>query len=948
MPLINTSLPNLIAGVSQQADVVRYDGQCSTQENALSSIVNGLKKRPPTEYISTLFTTEDDDSDTLKDSYIEFIRRTEDESYCVILDGSHIRIFRVELPIGVDVPTQAEIKVNGITYSDGYPITSSDYIYSATSHQNIKTITIGDTTIIVNTALPVDKGLELSDPLNDAAFLFIKQGDYEKEYKVTLTYPTSTEIFRVESGSNNHGDNASSAEIRDLFFGEDPHNDAEELSPAQNKFYNQATKVGSNGFILNWKSILSGSGETPTSISVSDGLSDSAFGLVYNEVKSISSLPQYCRNNFTVKVKGDAERNEDDYYVKFDTSNKQLYGNGTWSETIAPEVQIKIGTNSPVELVNTAENEFELRGLSFNERLVGDDDLNPFPSFVGKSISNMFLFKNRLGFLAEDFVVLSESGLGATVNATSYYVNSVGDSIHANGYYYPLYLNSSRIYGDYTEFEFDQFPNTKFYRPNSNGGYHATNAPTTGEISFTSEENITVNNEIQGFNFFRTTVTALLDSDPIDVRVSTRKVTNLKSAQAFQENLVIFSEKEQFILKGGDLLTPSTVSITQSTNFDYEATVDPIALGSFIYFPFKRGDYSGIREYSLNATSDVYDSDEITQHVPRYITRDLTDLTGSNKEGLIAATSGNVETTDQGAIVTTFNKLNIFGTSHQFIGGSDLVFHASAFDPVQSMIVTDASLSYTDFNNQIVNKTNQHRIINRVNLYNNIVAESVNDANLDSLFNGVYDQMTVNEALDVGWLSGRPYQYVTPIRRMGFLNLPTLSSSFSDLTAAIPSGSDFTAECFYSLNAEAAIFPAPRIVFANTTRNNLSANFSDILKVGFYENSSNTDPKDNRAFISIYGIEYRSGVPVNVDGRTSVHVLLTGNSDYLSLYINNVLRIKVTASMLGFPLPTLTHDTSDFIGISDDGTNYGTHYVRLYNKRLSSAERAVNFNYRYD
>ena len=125
MPLINTSLPNLIAGVSQQADVVRYDGQCSTQENALSSIVNGLKKRPPTEYISTLFTTEDDDSDTLKDSYIEFIRRTEDESYCVILDGSHIRIFRVELPIGVDVPTQAEIKVNGITYSDGYPITTS-------------------------------------------------------------------------------------------------------------------------------------------------------------------------------------------------------------------------------------------------------------------------------------------------------------------------------------------------------------------------------------------------------------------------------------------------------------------------------------------------------------------------------------------------------------------------------------------------------------------------------------------------------------------------------------------------------------------------------------------------------------------------------------------------------------------------------------------------------
>ena len=44
MPLINTSLPNLIQGVSQQPDAVRYDGQCEAQENALSSVVDGLQK----------------------------------------------------------------------------------------------------------------------------------------------------------------------------------------------------------------------------------------------------------------------------------------------------------------------------------------------------------------------------------------------------------------------------------------------------------------------------------------------------------------------------------------------------------------------------------------------------------------------------------------------------------------------------------------------------------------------------------------------------------------------------------------------------------------------------------------------------------------------------------------------------------------------------------------
>jgi hypothetical protein len=46
MPLINTSVPNLIQGVSQQPDASRFAGQCEEQENALSSVADGLKKRP--------------------------------------------------------------------------------------------------------------------------------------------------------------------------------------------------------------------------------------------------------------------------------------------------------------------------------------------------------------------------------------------------------------------------------------------------------------------------------------------------------------------------------------------------------------------------------------------------------------------------------------------------------------------------------------------------------------------------------------------------------------------------------------------------------------------------------------------------------------------------------------------------------------------------------------
>ena len=50
MTLISTSIPNLINGVSQQPPSIRLVTQAEKQENGLSSVVDGLTKRPPTEH----------------------------------------------------------------------------------------------------------------------------------------------------------------------------------------------------------------------------------------------------------------------------------------------------------------------------------------------------------------------------------------------------------------------------------------------------------------------------------------------------------------------------------------------------------------------------------------------------------------------------------------------------------------------------------------------------------------------------------------------------------------------------------------------------------------------------------------------------------------------------------------------------------------------------------
>ena len=59
MPLITTTTPNLVGGVSQQSDALRFDNQCTEQINANPSVTKGLEKRSPTEFVARLKDTDD-------------------------------------------------------------------------------------------------------------------------------------------------------------------------------------------------------------------------------------------------------------------------------------------------------------------------------------------------------------------------------------------------------------------------------------------------------------------------------------------------------------------------------------------------------------------------------------------------------------------------------------------------------------------------------------------------------------------------------------------------------------------------------------------------------------------------------------------------------------------------------------------------------------------------
>jgi hypothetical protein len=72
----------------------------------------------------------------------------------------------------------------------------------------------------------------------------------------------------------------------------------------------------------------------PFKVRVEDGLADQGLGVVYREVNSITDLPAKCFQDFKVKVIGDADIDQDDYYVRFDTKEKEEFGEGSWIETV--------------------------------------------------------------------------------------------------------------------------------------------------------------------------------------------------------------------------------------------------------------------------------------------------------------------------------------------------------------------------------------------------------------------------------------------------------------------------------------------------------------------------------------------------------------------------------------------------------------------------------------
>ena len=530
--VVSQSIPNFLNGMSQQTPTQRGINQGEEQINLQNGLVDGLAKRPPLDYIATL------DSSNIYSNKTKFwsIQRDATNQYIVALYNGGIKVF--------DLAGNEKT----VTIASG-----SSYLTSTNPRENFKLVNVADYTFIANTNTTVTADSTTSAAKVEEFLVVCKLTNYGREYKVALKHPSMAQelevIFQLPTGN----DAATDAKFRDT----NKITDILLKGTSSTHWDSNANGIGFNvrrtdtgasvstsqglsnysGFTSHFTfeefdSVIYGKptdGNAAYTITTSDGSGNTAMYAIRDEIQDFSKLPFYAKTGVIMKVTGEEGDELSDYYVKF--SGKS----GVWNETLAPATSLGV-TNStmPHALINNNNGTFTFQELAWTDRVCGDADSNPNPTFIGRKINNLTYYKNRLGILSGENLVLTENA------------------------------------------------------------------------SF--------------FNYFATTSTQVLDTDPIDIAASGTQVNTLKNSVGFNESLLLFSDTAQYKLdSSGESISPTTAILNEVSSFEHDDKVTPVSAGKFAYFAQARTSGTAIREYFADDDTLTNDGMDITVSVGNLI-----------------------------------------------------------------------------------------------------------------------------------------------------------------------------------------------------------------------------------------------------------------------------------------------------------------------------------------
>lgn len=399
MALVSTSIPNLINGVSQQPPSVRLVTQAEAQENGLSSVSEGLKKRPPTEhkdfFITGLSAQKEAD---MANAFFHPIRNSDNSLHFLMIekDGT--------MTITDSTGTVKSITNNGAGYLSGL----------TNPRQQLTATTVADYTFLVNKTKVVAKTNTKSTSRTPEALLYVAKADYSVTYtfKITKGGIVYTREITTKASTQDTTPNAALAEksiqtdriATNLRF--DQTVDA--------TYYGSGTgspiSISGISFVQygNVIHIIGATASDQFDVEVTDSRGGEHLRAFKGETPDFKKLPTEAPVGFVILVSGDNQKGQDDYYVRY--QKNVTNGQGVWKETVEPNIDIELDAATMPHTLIYDGTSYTFDEADYADRSVGNDLTNPFPSFLDNTINDVFFHRNRLGLLADENVIFSEAG----------------------------------------------------------------------------------------------------------------------------------------------------------------------------------------------------------------------------------------------------------------------------------------------------------------------------------------------------------------------------------------------------------------------------------------------------------------------------------------------------------------------------------------------------------
>ena len=667
MAAVSQKLANLVGGVSQQPDTVKFSNQLRVCDNYYPDFTLGLAKRPGLQAKGKLANAVDDGT------WFHIFRDDKEKYIFQFSKAGALKIW--------DANSGLQQTVNAVAAE------ATTYAVHD-SFDDLATLQINDYIFILNRTKVVAQGATASASYNPFGFVNINTVAFNTDYKITIdgidfTHSTPT------SGTNNSVETIRTA-----------------LAAAINGNANYVAQgIGNSIFIRR-------ANNADFSLKATGGTIGTAIEAFKEIVTSVSQLPREFLSDRRIKVEGTAESNADDYWVVFVPSTAgQTSGVGHWEETIAPSTVLGMDTETlPHVVIREANGTFTYRQLdlasatasagttvvtgiptavsitsttsgghvvgeefaaiggtgknlrlrvdkvktvtiansyaanssSYVKQTTTSDWIGPpnnrYSRQVFTTIYEWYFSGNKIGQGSSDVLFVGNttytrnggfqnisnelragitstkvtSGIidaiaiiqaGQGYTASNAVSNANGDSFTINS------VNTQNLEGDEVRLE--------YWKPRTVGAADTNPMPSfvghtidgisffKNRIVFTSRQNVICSQAGDYFNFFASTVITIVDSDPIDLSASSTKPIRFQHLLPIpRAGLLLFGDNAQYVLETTtEAFAPKTAEINRLSSFSLTDTISPIDVGPSYMF-VEQGD-KATAVYEMNIGDNV-------------------------------------------------------------------------------------------------------------------------------------------------------------------------------------------------------------------------------------------------------------------------------------------------------------------------------------------------------